>query len=55
MNDKVVKYNRFLNYIEYNKIESKEFTNFLLPITELAVYAPPSEKREEDSESFISN
>ncbi|KAL4488471.1 hypothetical protein ABPG72_013039 [Tetrahymena utriculariae] len=55
LNDKVVKYNRFLNYIEYNKIESKEFANFLLPITELAVYAPPSEKKEDDSESFVSN
>ncbi|KAL4443134.1 hypothetical protein ABPG74_002201 [Tetrahymena malaccensis] len=55
LNDKIVKYNRFLNYIEFNKIESKEFTNFLLPITELATYAPPSEKKEDDSESFVSN
>lgn len=55
MNDKVTKYNRFLYYIEYNKIESKEFSDFLLPNKELPNYAPLSEKKEGDIESFISS
>lgn len=52
----MTKYNKFLFYIECNKIESKEFAQFLLPIKERPTYAPiTSDKNECDIESFISS
>lgn len=46
----MTKYNRFLYYIEYNKIESKQFSDFLLPNKDHPAYAPISEKKEDDVE-----
>lgn len=51
----MIKYNRFLYYIEYNKVDSKEFAEFLLPNSEIQFYAPIYDNNNYDTESLASS